>query len=106
MAEQAKKDYFSDSNVAMVVTFDRNGIALTVANRDESGIKEYKVQLDRDAAPLEHFRPGPLNPEGPLKNINLLKSEPMEILVWEQLDEKGNVVSSHISPHFRCRPYC
>ena len=101
------RNYFEDSDVEMVITFDANGIALTVAHRDEKGdISEYEVIRDDDANPVEHFRPGPLNPDGPLQNINLLKVEPLEILVWEQLDEKGEPVDRFVCPHVRCRPYC
>lgn len=91
--------------IEMHMAFDENGYCRSIYFRDGS---HYDVPLpqEEEAPPPDTFRIGPLNKEGPLKNINLLKTELFEVLKWEELDEHGKVLKTRLSPHIRCRPYC
>jgi hypothetical protein len=99
----ATSDFIGD--IEMLMAFDKNGHARWVEFRDGT---KHTVPLPQDEGPppLDTFRIGPLNATGPLKNINLLKTEVFEILKWEERDDRGNVVKIHLSPHVSCRPYC
>lgn len=85
--------------IEMMMGFDENGHARFVEMRD--GTRHVVPPPEKDGpAPLDTFR------TGPIKNINLLKIEPFEIMKWEELDDKGNVVKTVLSPHIRCWPFC
>jgi hypothetical protein len=41
----------------------------------------------------------------PLRNINLLRVETYDILVYDEPDENGNMVR-RVGTHWQCRRYC
>ncbi len=89
----AKSD-FRDKNVALLVAFDTEGDIKWVEHADGRKVTE------EEAARLV---------ERPLTNINLLKTNMIDILVWEQQDEKektvkGKTVKS-LCVHNLCRCY-
>ena len=91
--------------IEMVMAFDENGYARFIEFQDGS---HYDVPLPQEEGPppADTFRIGPLNKEGPIKNINLLKIEGFEVLKWEELDKYGKVVRTLLSPRINGRPYC
>jgi len=94
----ATSDFRDDKDgIEMLMAFDTNGQARWIEFRDGT---RYTVSPESGPMPPDTFR------GGPLKNINLLKAEVFEILKWEELDEKGNVVKTHLCPHILCRLYC
>jgi hypothetical protein len=99
----ARSDFTDD--IEMLMAFDKNGHARWV---EFSNGDRYNVRLPQEEGPppADTFRIGPLNKEGALKNINLLKTEVFAILKWEELDEKGNVIKVIMSPEINGRPYC
>jgi hypothetical protein len=92
-------------DVEMLIAFDKNGHARWVAFSDGT---TYPVPLPQEEGPPppDTFRTGPLNKEGPIQRINLLKTEVFAILKWEELDDRGNVLKRHMSPVINGRPYC
>jgi hypothetical protein len=99
----ASSDFTGD--IEMLMAFDKNGHARWVEFRDQT---KYTIPLPQEEGPPppDTFRIGPLNPQGPIKNINLLKTEVFAVLIWEELDEKGNVIKVRMSPEVFGRPYC
>lgn len=87
--------FLSDPRIELVIAFDANGIPRFVENRE--GV--IKVDLSGKQPPGT-FR------GGAIKNINLLKIEELSIMVYQELDDQGNVVKTHVCPHCRCRPIC
>lgn len=89
----AKSD-FRDKNVALLVAFDTEGEIKWVEY--PGGIKL--------AEPTARFA------ETPLTNINLLKTNMIDILVWEQQDEKEKTVKGktvkRVCVHNNCSRYC
>lgn len=85
----AKSD-FDDKDVALVAAFDTEGEIKWVEHADGRKVTELT------AGSFE---------KGPLTNINLLKTHMIDILIYEQQDEKGNTVR-RVCAHSSCRIYC
>jgi hypothetical protein len=94
----AQSDFRDYNDIEVIMAFDQNGHVRWVEFRDGT---RHNVPLPQDEGPPP---PGTFR-SGPIKNINLLKTEVFEILVWEELDDKGNVVKQVTGTHINCRPY-